>query len=352
MAKTHSILVPGSERAHYVAQLTLCLLAGLCVAALGWAGWRGAFSGGGAAMPPEIGQFAPVTTSVKIGAQSVNPTPAISLPEPGPVSGLTSASLSAGGSQPSLSTNRKITNVQVREMVEAAREVRKQGDMPLTLETLRAADLREPNHPEILSEMALTYEAMGLAEKSEAMWRSVIMMGESGGGGYYVLAKAKLQGREAMPKTPERNAVTLGACQIIPDKTVTKGQRLALRVPIIATQGAEIDPAQMEIHVYFYDKVGTDRIESTRADPPVPSWVSAPVDWKEGEELVDFSYNMPELKPEELREFGKRSYYGYVVKIYYQDRLMDVQAVPKALMDYNPPGLGPAGADSALFPKI
>ena len=45
---------------------------------------------------------------------------------------------------------------------------------------------------------------------------------------------------------------------------VTKGQRLALRVPIIAAPGVDIDPSQMDIHVYFYDKVGTDRIEPTK----------------------------------------------------------------------------------------
>lgn len=236
-------------------------------------------------------------------------------------------------------------------MVEAARAVRQLGDMPLALESLRAADLREPNHPEILSETALTYEEMGLADKAENVWRNVIALGETGAGGYFVLAKSKLEGSGATPKMPGRNEVTLGACQIIPDKLVTKGQRLALRVPIRAASGAEIDPSLMDIHVYFYDKVGTDRIESTRADPPVSTWVSTPVDWKEGEELVDFSYNMPELKAEEVHALGKRGFHGYVVKIYYRDRLMDVQAEPKELVNYNPPGVGPAGADSALFPK-
>ena len=257
----------------------------------------------------------------------------------------------AGGSKPAMPPGREISNPQVREMVEAARAVRKLGDMQVALESLRAADLREPNHPEILSETALTYEAMSLMEKSEAVWRSVIALGEAGGGGYYRLAQAKLESRAATSKSPDRNAVTLGACQIIPDKTVTKGQRLALRVPIISAPGVDIDPSQMDIHVYFYDKVGTDRIEPTRADPPTPIWVSAPVDWKEGEELVDFTYNMPELKPEEVRDIGKRGFYGYVVKIFYQDRLMGVQAEPKALVDYKPPGVGPAGADNALFPK-
>jgi hypothetical protein len=349
MAEPHPILVPGSERAHYAAQLTLCLLAGLCGAALGWAAWQGAFSGGNVGLKPLPGPTASIATSANTSAPGLISPPAVSKSTPAPV--LTPASPAAGSSPASKSLGREISNAQAREMVEVAREVRKLGDMAPVLESLRAADLREPNHPEILSEMALTYETMGLTEKAETMWRSVIALGESNGGGYYTLAKAKLLGREIAAKTPERNEVSMGACQIIPDKTVTKGQRLALRVPIKAAPGVEIDPTQMDIHVYFFDRVGADRIESTRADPPVPSWVSAPVDWKEGEELVDFSYNMPELKPEELRELGKRSYYGYVVKIYYLDRLMDVQAEPQALVNYNPPGAGPAGADSALFPK-
>jgi hypothetical protein len=337
MANPPPILIPGSERAHYVAQLTLCLLAGFCVAALAWAGWRGAFAGGGMSLPAESMPAAAVPAPA--------PVPALAPPPPTP------ASLPAGGRTASQPPGRMIASAQVREMVEAARAVRKLGDMQLALESLRAADLREPDHPEILSETALTYEAMGLADKSEAAWKSVVALGEAGAGGYFALAKAKLEGREARPAAPDRNPVTLGACQIIPDTTVTKGQRLALRVPIIAAPGVDIDPSLMDIHVYFYDKVGTDRIEPTRADPPTPSWVSAPVDWKEGEELVDFSYNMPELKPEELRDLGKRSYYGYVVKIFYQDRLMSVQAEPKSLADYKPPSVGPAGADNALFPK-
>lgn len=364
MAKSSDIVIHGSERAHYIAQLTLCVLAGLSVAALGWAGWRGAFVGGKSGAPQEP---APLSTGIAPAPATPAAAPA-AMPAPAPAMvsapGLSAAPpvmapptpapplpLPAPETKSILPPGREIANAQVREMVEAARAVRKLGDMQVALESLRAADLREPNHPEILSEMAITYEAMGLGDKAEAAWRSVIALGEASAGGYVALAKSKLESREAMPKANDRNPVSLGACQVIPDNTVTKGQRLALRVPIIAARGVEIDPSQMDIHVYFYDKVGTDRVEPTRADPPTPSWVSAPVDWKEGEELVDFTYNMPELKPEELRELGKRSFYGYVVKIFYQDRLMGVQAEPKALVDYRPPGVGPAGADNALFPK-
>jgi hypothetical protein len=254
-----------------------------------------------------------------------------------------------------LPAGRDIKSQQVRDMVDAARAVRRGGDMQAALESLRAADLLENGHPEILSELAMTYEAMGLGEKSDGEWRKVLAQGEAGAGGYFALAKAKLAGREDMPKTPERNPVRIGSCQIIPDKTVTKGQRLALRVPIIAAPGIEVDPTQMDIHVYFFDKVGVqgDRIEPSKADAPAQNWASAPVDWKdEGrEELLDVIYNMPELRPEEVRDVGRRVFHGYVVKLFYQNRLMGEQAEPRSLLDYKPPGLGPAGADNALFPK-
>lgn len=345
MSKPSAILAPESERAHYVAQVTLCALAGMSAAAFGWAALHGAFSGGPLMMVAPVADPPPAVSGPAAVPAPSPPVPAMgglgATPVPPPITGVAPAPVAPG---------REIANAQVRDMVEGARAVRRSGDMQAALESLRAADLREPDHPEILSEMALTYEAMGLGDKAEAIWRSVLEKGEAGGG-YYTLAKAKLEGREASSKSPGRNPVSLGACQIIPDPTVTRGQRLALRVPIIVAPGAEIDPARMDIHVYFYDKVGTDRIEPTRADPPTPNWVSAPVDWKDGEELVDFVYNMPELKAEELRNLGKRAFYGYVVKIFYQDRIMGVQAEPRALVDYKPPGVGPTGADSALFPK-
>ena len=122
----------------------------------------------------------------------------------------------------------------------------------------------------------------------------------------------------------------------------------------IAAPGVEVEPTQMDIHVYFYDKTGPEgRIEPSKADAPDQNWVSAPVDWKdEGrEELLDVIYNMPALKPEEVRDIGRRTFYGYVVKLFYRDRLVGEQAAPRDLLDFKPAVAAPAGADNALFPK-
>ena len=108
----------------------------------------------------------------------------------------------------------------------------------------------------------------------------------------------------------------------------------------------------MDIHVYFYDKVGKDRVEPSKADQPEQKWVSQRVDWAlHNEELLDVVYHMPELRPEELRDLGKRSYYGYVVKLFYQNRLMSQKADPPSLLDFKPAAPGSAGVENALFPK-
>lgn len=379
MSKNQAILAAESERAHYVAQSALCALAGVSVIALGWAAWHGEFSSGAKAgtvvkaeptqpvpaqlattpvIPAEVPQtlppLPPAPTPEQIAASLATTAPA-SVPAPVPEMSVPEEPklMPAGGPVPTVPVGREISNPQVKDMVEAARAVRRRGDMQAALESLRVADLREKNHPEILSEIAMTYEAMGIADKADTAWKSVYALGEAGAGGYYALAKSKLDGREDAAKAAPRNAVTIGACQILPDKSVTKGQRLTLRVPIIAAAGAEIDPTQMDIHVYFYDKVGTDRIEPSKADAPAQNWASAPVDWKdEGrEELLDVVYNMPELRPDEVRDLGKRAFYGYVVKLFYQNRLMGEQAEPRALLDYKPAVLAPPGATNALFPK-
>lgn len=409
MSKLSPILAPEANRAQLVAQLILSSMAVLMVGILAWAGWKGAFPGltrafkgqlpsgevatptvgMSAALPPNVlavnslpvagnttmslppaspprptepaprvDRIAPISLSTPMPASTV-------LPAPGTIATPTMASLSSApapvsttlANVPPGTLSRPINNPQAREMVEQARQMRKLGDMQAALASLRAADLNEPRHPEILSEMAMTYEVMQLSDKAENAWRAVLALGEPAAGGYYGLARNKIESLIDSQKTatfaaPPTKPVTLGVCQVIPDKSVTKGQRVTLRVPLVAAPGAAIDASQVMLHVYFYDKAADGSVSPTHADQPVFNWVSENVDWKtSGTEMVDVIYNMPELKPEELRNLGKRSYYGYVAKLFYQDQFMGEQAEPKALLDFKPQGAGPAGMNNALFPK-
>ncbi len=197
---------------------------------------------------------------------------------------------------------------------------------------------------------------MGIMTKAEALWRSIAAMGDAGAGGYASLAKAKLSGGTGRPEltapASSGSPVTLGACTIIKDPTVTKGERIAVRVPLIATPGTVIDPAQMDIHVFLFEKVNGERVEQARAAAPTLNWVSAPVNWKDAnEELVDVVYDLPPPKPEEVRDLGRRTFHGFVVKLFYQNKLAGEQAQPRDLLDFSSQPSAPAGLDNALFPK-
>lgn len=424
MPQASAILHPDSDKAHYLAQGVLCVLAASTVASAAWAFWHGVGQPGNAvalahngtgqpianatasavpvtAVPTPSGSipypaapstilpsnptlFTPPTPPANLSAP-INPTGTImplerpptpttttiaSLP-PAPVTNNTpalsgvpmtmaTANLAPLGESappsrlPALPPGKELKNPQARESVHAAREARKLQDMEAALNELRTADLREPNHPEILGEMALTYELMGLNSKAQSFWKQLSTLGEAEAGGYYLLAKSKLDAAESSPApgAAASSPVSLGTCQVIQDPTVQKGERVTVRVPIISSPGATINAAEMDIHVLLYESVNNgERIEQVRADQPRTSWVSEPVDWQDTrEELVDVVYDLPPPTAEQIRDLGRRKFHGYIVKLFYQNKLVGEQVQPESLRETarrNTPG----GLDNSLFPK-
>ncbi len=406
MTKPPAILHPESQKASYLAHGVLCALGTAVVAAVATMIWHGAgkvpppvvaAGGGGAAgplpvspppysssvMPADVAllpaapppppaslaaptappssfsglQQPPAPTPAALANQppqpvmnSLPPTSGVPMSIPGVPAGPSSALPDTP--RPALPPGRELKDPRAIESVMAAREVRKTQDMQAALNELRTADLREPNHPEILGEMALTYELMGIESKAQSYWRQIVALGEGVAGGYYALAKSKLEGAPGGPggSPPAASPVNLGNCQVIQDPTVQKGERITVRVPIIATRGATINPAEMTIHVLLYESVNNGAyIEQVRGSEPRENWVSQPVNWQDTpEETLDLVYDLPAPPPEQVRDLGRRKFHGYVVKLFYQDRLVGEQIHPESLRSVTQKG-GPAGADDSLF---
>jgi hypothetical protein len=236
----------------------------------------------------------------------------------------------------------------------AARAMRGQGDMQAAIESLKSADLREPNHPEILGEMALTFEEMGIASRAEPLWRQIYTMGEATAGGYYTLASSKIGNRDANAAPADAVAggspVSLGACQMSREPVAKQGERITVRVPILATPGATIDPTKIAIHVTLYESVnGGARIETVPQDKTAQSWTTSPVNWREPSgESVDVTYDFQAQKPGSP---DTRTFYGYVVELFYQNKLAGDQAKPDSLRGTAQKKPTSAGPDNALFPK-
>lgn len=252
--------------------------------------------------------------------------------------------------KPGVPFGHEIKDPRIAETVEAAREVRKMGDMQAALEALRNADLHEPNHPEILSEMALTYEAMGLADKSQAQWHRVAAMGEAGAGGYFLLARSKLDGA-APPdapgftnQTPEAKPIALDGCILKRDLTYTQGEKVTLRIRIKPLPGVGVHAAGINPEVYLFDQLEDGSVLQSVAAQSPARWIPSPVDWTNPQgAVVEMDFTLP--------HGGGRHIYGYMVKLFHDYKLMGEQAEPAQLLNFKSQSAAPAGADNALFPR-
>lgn len=224
----------------------------------------------------------------------------------------------------------KTGNAEVDELINVAIDSRALEDMPGALQALERAELLLPDHPTVLREKALTLGRMGRQAQAQALWdRAKSMSGAGQPAAGYTASGA--------PSTPAplggggQGPLTLGACHVEKDLSVTNGQRLVVKVPVRSQPGVTIDPAAMNLDVFFYDLVDGLRVENTKADTPVFSF-DLPVDFASGEEIISVVYHMPKLSPQEEAEIGRREFHGLVVKLYYQQKLVSTTAEPRGLL--------------------
>jgi hypothetical protein len=96
-----------------------------------------------------------------------------------------------------------------------------------------------------------------------------------------------------------------------------------LRISIKARPNQSIDPRQMAVHVFFYERDQTGQIQLTNSEV-LTEWISPPVDWSNNEpELLNAVYTPPAKS-----DF---TYAGYVVGVYYKNDLQDTRADPGSL---------------------
>lgn len=307
--------------------------------------------------PPPIGSFeAPnMMPAVKPAAPRPLPPKTSALPEP--------KTPSLPDPKPSAKPADPAANMSLSEMIDLAKQVRGLGDMQGALEVLKRADLQFPSTPEVAAETALSYEQMGLTDKAVGIWRHLAGMDPAKSAGFADLAKRKLQAAPAGPATLSAStsstgdfgpkSLSLGACIATRDPSTVNGEKVVLRVPILRQGNAAVDPTQVDIDVYFFDRVNGEKIAQTIADEPLSQWSAPPVDWSGvGEEPLEVSYFLPTLTPGEMATHGRRSYHGYVVRLYYQHKLQDVAAEPRDLLDFGAraPQSVPGGANPLLPP--
>jgi hypothetical protein len=270
----------------------------------------------------------------------------------------------------------KTGNAQVDELIEVAVQSRDLNDADGAMQALEKADLMLPDHPVILREKAITFGKLGRADKAQVLWDKVARLGPgagatsapgaadappsppppfSGPGSATGDAPSSLNrafgtGSAGSPSSP--GPLSLGPCEVVHDATVIKGEKVLVKIPVHAVPGTAIAVTDWNLDVLFYDRVDEARFEPTNSDP-VAMTFDMPVDFKSGTEVVNAIYHMPELTAAEVANIGHRAFGGYVIKLYYKNRLMSTAASPRELLSGSSgQGSGPAPVANPLLPPL
>lgn len=347
MPAANPILTPDRGKAHSVALAVLCVMAVFQVFAMVRAVWL-AKSRSLASSPagtvaiqspvPAPAASAPLASvpppGVLTAAPPVPARPAVAPPPVIPLSKPAIQSVAVAKTAAAAPSAGPPLDAEAQDLLDVARQLRPLGDLKGAIEVLKRIESKSPDHPMVLDEMAQTFDQMGLTDQATT-------------------TRAKLAAIKARP-APSPAAVdptkilSLGDCSVLRDPSVTKGEKLTLRVPIRSHPGVPVDPQGIDIEVFFFDLVNGQTIEQTKADLPVNTWVNPPVDWTDGEERLDVLYSMPEMTKELVKEIGQRKFHGYIVKLSYQGRLQDTVMEPASLGNFGaqptPPPPKPAKA--------
>jgi tetratricopeptide (TPR) repeat protein len=255
------------------------------------------------------------------------------------------------------------------------------GDTATALNRFQQAAEANPKNAQAFAEMAKIYESTNNLDRSNEMWRKVQEIGPSAGA-VYELADARLKrGVAATPApnteaTPEIAATppvsdgipegsTFGISEITATETPDPDAdtNLLLKIAVKKRGGAVIDHTRVKIQVFFYDTVNDTDIKLTDAEVNY-EWLTPDHDWAGAKpEVLAVTYVRPKNKaksqdaalteaaasmnPGKSRkakpaapapdDSGRRKYLGYIVRIYYNDKLQAVRADPSKLLNIFPP---------------
>jgi tetratricopeptide (TPR) repeat protein len=268
---------------------------------------------------------------------------------------------------------------------------RDKGDTTTALAKLQEANAADPKNASVLAEMAKTYESMGLIDRSNETWRKVQELGPSAGDLFAVADKrlkigvsATADATPAIPATAslESGMARMNADGIPSDSTFGISEvkatespdpdaetNLMLRISVEKRANTVTDHTKVKIQVFFYDTVDDKDIKLTDADVNY-EWLTPKHDWTEtNPEILAVTYLRTKnhvLSPEAAlsaaaaavvpgkknqtakaknptpstaglaADAGRRSYLGYIVRVYYHDQLQAVRASPQKLLSLFP----------------
>jgi hypothetical protein len=266
-------------------------------------------------------------------------------------------------------------------LLKEARALNERGDTANALARLQEASLRDAKNPQVLAEMATIYESIQSFDRSNETWQKIQELGPSAGT-LYEVAEMKLKtGAPTAAPPPATGAKTdtagtpldgegipegsvFGVTDIASDETPDPeaDTNLRLKIGIKARPGVPIDHSKLRIMVLFYDLLDNEKVVPTDADVSY-EWLNPKHDWMEtNPEILIVNYVRSKThaitsetalsaaaagvtpgknsgrskKRSESSELvtdpDRRKYLGYIIRIFYNDKLQTIRAEPARLL--------------------
>jgi hypothetical protein len=260
----------------------------------------------------------------------------------------TPAPLAKAPQQPTQPTLDREVEQQVIKLVDESDKSFRVGEYDIASSKIADADQLVPNDPGILLRIGRIFEKTGKITEASAIYNRVLGLPNLS-----QQLRAQTERRLSMLSTPvpastptlvaneqgsdirDEFGLQPGATLGIVDTRLTDEANGSknLRIAIKSRPAIKIDPRQMTVHVFFYerDQAGNKSLTESKV---LTEWLSPPVNWADNEpELLKAIYNPPE--PSSAKD-PKLTYEGYVVGIYYNNEIQDTRANPGSLADDNP----------------
>ena len=217
----------------------------------------------------------------------------------------------------------------VEALLKDSRQARVGGDLIQALTKLQEAELREPRNPNVLYSLGATYEAFGIFDKARDYYYEVFNLGPNAGS---LFEKASFKVAQGL--VPDvKNLARLGWGRMTNPIQEQNGERRTLILPVEVDTKKDFDPMLFTPRVRFYEEVdGKIGQAIIRQGDSGSEWVTGAADWKDGEEIAEVWYFVPDQDPATDLLFGQRKFYGFVAELYYDGRLSDIRAHPRTLL--------------------
>jgi hypothetical protein len=236
-------------------------------------------------------------------------------------------------------------------LVRDARQARVAGDMGRAIIKLEEALDQSPEDANVLYELGLVHELMGVYDISAAYYQKVFELGISGAGSLYEMAAAKLRDGFEQPDAM-LGRLSLGRVRIFKSPHDENGHKVILTIPVQKSPVDEVEVEEIAVSVIFFNRTTRGEILQLEDKSWVSEqWVSLPFDWAGGEESLRMTYAIPPQDSQTSHLFGGREYYGQVVSLMYKGEVLDVQAWPRDLAA-RIPRMPSAPASDLLLPEF